>query len=93
MSKIMKLEDFVIGTKFVCGGKVWQCTDKGQRVVVAIPFDSLEVVRCSASEPPEAKTVVLSRSEAEDEGWFHGPPYAIEELVFDEHDQEGCSPV
>ena len=33
----------------------------------------------------------LNRAEAEAEGWFHGPPYAVAESVFDEHDIEGCS--
>jgi hypothetical protein len=34
----------------------------------------------------------LSRDEAEAEGWFNGPPYAVAESVFDEYDIEGCSP-
>jgi len=32
------------------------------------------------------------QQEAEAEGWFRGPPYAVAETVFDEHDQEGCEP-
>lgn len=34
----------------------------------------------------------LSRAEAEAEGWFNGPPYAVAESVFDEYDMEDCSP-
>ena len=33
----------------------------------------------------------LARAEAEAEGWFTGPPYAVVESVFDEYDQEGCT--
>lgn len=25
-----------------------------------------------------------------DDSWFNGPPYAVEEVVFDENDFEGC---
>lgn len=32
----MKIHDFEIGMRFMCGGKVFLCTDKGTRVVVAI---------------------------------------------------------
>ena len=28
----------------------------------------------------------------DDPSWYHGPPYAVAETVFDEDDQEGCSP-
>lgn len=28
----------------------------------------------------------------DDETWYHGPPYAVAETVFDEHDMEGCTP-
>ena len=27
----------------------------------------------------------------DDSSWFNGPPYALAESVFDEHDQEGCN--
>jgi hypothetical protein len=33
---------------------------------------------------------ILSRAEAEAEGWFNGPPYAVAESVFDEYDMESC---
>lgn len=50
----MKLEEFKIGEEFVCGGRLWKCTDIGTRVVVAIrklddwgagpPYDVAETV-------------------------------------------------
>ncbi len=35
----MNIADFKIGEKFLCGGKEWQCTDKGSRVITAIHLD------------------------------------------------------
>ncbi len=29
----------------------------------------------------------------DDPSWFNGPPYAVEEIAFDEEDIEGCEPV
>jgi hypothetical protein len=57
------------------------------RTIVALRVDRVEV----GSEPPERRRT-LSRAEAEAEGWFNGPPYAVAESVFDEYDLEGCSP-
>lgn len=31
-------------------------------------------------------------AEAEADGWFSGPPYAIAESVFDEDDMKACVP-
>ena len=28
-----------------------------------------------------------------DPSWYHGPPYAVAEIVFDEYDLEACEPV
>jgi hypothetical protein len=58
-----------------------------QRTIVAMRLDHVEV----GSEVPE-RYRILSRAEAEAEGWFKGPPYAVAERVFDEYDMEGCSP-
>lgn len=65
----MKHEEFKIGTKFVCGVRVWRCTDVGTRVITAI--------RITSSKPAS---------------WFNGPPYAVDEVVFDENDLPGCTP-
>jgi hypothetical protein len=43
-----------------------------------------------SDDPKHGRT--LDRAEAEAEGWFGGPPYAVAERVFDEYDIEGCSP-
>ena len=53
---------------------------------VAVRIDGLEV----RSNPPELRRS-LNRAQAEAEGWFNGPPYAVAEHVFDENDQQGCS--
>ena len=37
------------------------------------------------------RTVVAMRVDRLDGSWYNGPPYAVEEVVFDENDIEGCS--
>ena len=83
----MERSQFKIGGTFWCAGRTWRCTDIGTRTIVAIRVDSVEV----GSKMPEHRRT-LSRSEAEAEGWFNGPPYAVAESVFDENDIKGCSP-
>ncbi len=75
--------DFTIGGTFWCGGGQWRCTDIGRRTIVAIRVDRVVV------EGGARRT--LSQEEAEAEGWFNGPPYAVAESVFDENDRGGCS--
>jgi hypothetical protein len=82
----MKHTDFKIGDVFNCNGRQWRCTDIGTRTIVAIRIDSVKV----ASNAPEVRRA-LTTTEAEAEGWFNGPPYAVAEVVFDEDDIEGCS--
>jgi hypothetical protein len=82
----MRREEFAIGRPFRCGGKLWRCTDVGTRVVVAIRLDKLRVASTGGNR-------TLAHHEAEAEGWFRGPPYAVAETVFDEHGQEACEPV
>ena len=83
----MKLVEFAVGTDFWCGDRQFRCTDIGTRTVVAIRVDSVEVAR---SSPALNRT--FDRAAAEAEGWFKGPPYAVAECVFDEDDQEACTP-
>ncbi|HTW70781.1 MAG TPA: hypothetical protein VME47_12900 [Acetobacteraceae bacterium] len=83
----MNLNDFTIGATFRCGGGLWRCTDIGRRVIVAIRIDRVDV---EGSAPELRRT--LGHQEAESEGWFNGPPYAVAECVFDEYDLEGCTP-
>jgi hypothetical protein len=83
---MMKLAEFKVGEEFWCDGRQWRCTDIGTRTVVAIRLDQVEV----GSNVPELRRT-LDRTEAEAEGWFNGPPYAVAERVFDEYDQDGCT--
>jgi hypothetical protein len=78
----MELADFNVGDEFRCGNGEYRCTDIGARTVIAIRLDHIQV----AGTTPRT----LNRIEAEAEGWFNGPPYAVAEYVFDEEDQQGC---
>ncbi len=82
----MQLSDFTIGGTFWCGGRHWRCTDIGTRTVVAIRIDLVEV----DSPVPDLRRT-LNHADAAAEGWFNGPPYAVEETVFDETDLPMCS--
>jgi hypothetical protein len=81
----MRHADFVIGETFWCSGRQWRCTDIGTRTIIAIRIDAVEV----GSNVSDLRRT-LDQSEAEAEGWFNGPPYAVAEIVFDEDDLEGC---
>ena len=89
----MKHSDFVIGKSFWCGGREWRCTDIGTRTIVAICLDDddHEVVTVSLGPVKEETRRTSTRSEAEADGWFNGPPYAVAEHVFDEYDQHPCA--
>jgi len=39
------------------------------------------------------RTIAAISLENHDESWFVGPPYAVSELVFDEHDMPVCHPM
>lgn len=82
----MQHSDFRIGETFWCSGRQWRCTDTGMRTIVAIRIDQVEV---GSSDPVQRRT--LGRAEAEAEGWFSGPPYAVSEVVFDEDYMPACS--
>ncbi len=79
----MKHKDFEIGKEFTYGDNEYRCTDKGTRVIIAIKVNEIEV---GGSLPLRR----LNKAEANGEGWFNGPPYAVLERVFDEYDMEGC---
>jgi hypothetical protein len=76
-------DEFRVGETFRCGGKCWRCTDIGERTIAAICLDGVQVT-------DGRKDRTLSQAEAEAEGWFNGPPYAVAEEVFDEDDMPGC---
>ncbi|RYY17707.1 MAG: hypothetical protein EON55_01500 [Alphaproteobacteria bacterium] len=84
----MKLAEFKIGSEFTSDGGLWRCTDVGARVVVAIRVDQATITRKSPDEAPSLRTI--SGRDAEEIGWFDGPPYNVLERVFDEDDQENC---
>lgn len=83
----MQHKDFTIDQEFLCGGKRWRCTDVGTRTIVAICLSETNFTR--SSDVAEI-TFTLTYDQAEADGWFDGPPYAVEEIVFDENDVEGC---
>ena len=83
----MEHSEFTLGATFWCGGRQWRCTDIGTRTIIAIRIDSVDV----GSNVPELRRT-LDRHEAENQGWFNGPPYTIAESVFDQDDLDGCSP-
>lgn len=85
----MNHSDFKIGTLFRSGHGFaeWRCTDVGTRVITAIRLDRVE--KC-VMENGEKKTIIMRFTQARDEGWFNGPPYAVHETVFDEDDMEDC---
>jgi hypothetical protein len=37
------------------------------------------------------RTIIAIALDAADESWYHGPPYAVSEVVFDEDDFAGMS--
>jgi hypothetical protein len=88
----MKHGDFLFGEEFQCGDLTYKVTDIGTRTIIAIRVDEVLIERFSAGMVTPVKQT-LKRSEAEEQGWFNGPPYAVEETVFDENDIEECSTV
>jgi hypothetical protein len=84
----VKLHQFRVGSHFYCGSREWRCTDIGTRAIVAIRVDRVEL----GGENTPAGPRTLSKAEAEAEGWFNGPPYAVAEHLFDEEDQKSCAP-
>ena len=79
--------DFAVGQEFWCSDRRWRCTDIGRRVIVAIRVD--ETTICSMELATSIETErTTSGEEAERDGWFDGPPYAVAEHVFDEYDLE-----
>ncbi len=86
----MDHSEFAIGRGFWCSDRRWRCTDIGRRVIVAIRVDETTVVSLDTETRIETSGTI-DTEEAEREGWFDGPPYAVAECVFDEYDLEGCT--
>jgi len=87
---MMLLRDFKIGGEFTTdnGDKKWRCTDIGTRIITAIRLDWVDKTTLIGGKYTKK---YLNREQAEAEGWFNGPPYAVAEIVFDEDDQKGCA--
>lgn len=67
----MKHSDFSIGTRFFTVVGLWVCTDVGTRTIAAIRIpDDTEEERMGATV----------------EQWMQGPPYVVEERLFNEND-------
>ncbi len=83
----MRHSQFKIGLDFWCGDRRFRCTDVGGRVVVAIRIDAAEV---TTMFNVQARSHRLTGADAEAQGLFVGPPYAVAEVVFDEDDLGAC---
>jgi len=84
----MKRDEFTIGEEFWCGGRRWRCTDVGTRVIVALCLEPREIVETTTDDRGNRTTRQLL---AGDPSWFTGPPYAVNEVVFDENDIPACT--
>lgn len=80
----MRHSQFYIGRRFLSGGQLWMCTDWGRRTIIAV---SLEPFVPAGNYDRELKI------NPEEDGWLDGPPYALEEIVFDEDDLPACEPI
>lgn len=84
----MRHDEFQIGTVFWFCERQWRCTDVGTRTIVAIRIDSVFVTELKGGQEHH---YTVSGTDAEAEGWFNGPPYAVNESVFNEYDLDACS--
>jgi len=82
----MELIDFVIGETFWTHDGAFRCTDIGTRVVVAVKLGPREV---TTAETVDGERRITKRID-DDPSWLNGPPYAVEEVVFDENELLGC---
>jgi hypothetical protein len=82
----MELSDFALGETFWTHAGAFRCTDIGTRVVVAVKLGPREVSR---AESVDGELRITKRID-DDPSWLNGPPYAIEELVFDENELVSC---
>ena len=82
----MELNDFAIGETFWTHAGAFRCTDVGTRVVVAVKLGPREIGR---AEKVDGALRITKRID-DDTSWLNGPPYAVEEVVFDENELLGC---
>jgi hypothetical protein len=82
----MELRDFVSGETSWTHAGAFRCTDIGTRVVVAVKLGSRAIGR---AETVDGELQITKRID-DDPSWLNGPPYAVEEVVFDENELLGC---
>jgi hypothetical protein len=61
----MKHCEFSIGAEFFCGGNRWECTDLGQRVVIAIPVNENQDPSWRAGPPYAVAEAVFDEFDIE----------------------------
>ena len=81
----MELRNFTIGETFWTHAGAFRCTDIGTRVVAAVKLGPREIGR---AEKVDGELRITKRID-DDPSWLNGPPYAVEELVFDENELLG----
>lgn len=86
----MTHDEFTIGGLFYCGEGTWRCTDRGTRTIIAIRIDRIATTTVNVDDG-SIQNETLDHDQANRQGWFNGPPYAVAESVFDEYDIGGCS--
>ena|SRR5690242_5732678 len=81
----MRPGEFEIGREYpdTATGHVWRCTDIGTRTVIPIRVDRAETREIRDGVRGPIRT--LTREEAEKQGWFRGPPYAVAGCARDEY--------
>lgn len=82
----MEHSDFKIGILFRTGSGLWRCTDLATRTIAAI-----QLVKAPLLDD-EHRDLMAELEQAEKQGHFNGPPYAVAEHSFDENDFGGCWP-
>lgn len=82
----MKLSEFVIGETFWTSTGEFRCTDIGTRVVVAIAIGPRASTHAEMVDGRRRHTTRMDDGPS----WLNGPPYAAEEIVFNEYDLPAC---
>src|SRR5688572_10806329 len=82
----MDLSDFAIGATCWTHVGAFRCTDVATRVVAAVKLGPREIGR---AERVDGKLRITKRID-DDPSWLNGPPYAVEEVVFDENELLAC---
>ncbi len=77
-----------IGQEFSHHGEIWRVTDVGTRTFLAINTTRVQLARVSPSGEQTIHDV-----DPKAECLLNGPPYAIVEEVWDEHDQQALEDV